>query len=90
MDFEWDNKKAAANLIKHGVSFQEGTTVFGDPLAITFDDPDHSVGERRLLTFGSISNGKLVIVSNAETNFSIRIISVRLMTKQERQIYEEG
>jgi len=90
VDFEWNNKKAAANLIKHDVSFQEGTTVFGDPLAITFNDPDHSIGEHRLLTFGSTSNGKLVIVSNVDTNFSIRIISVRLMTKQERKIYEEG
>ena len=90
MYFEWDNKKAVANLKKHGVSFQEGATIFGDPLAITFEDPDHSVGELRLLTFGNTSTGKLVIVSNVETNLSMRIISVRLMTKQERKIYEEG
>ena len=90
MYFEWDNKKAVANLKKHGVSFQEGATIFGDPLAITFEDPDHSIGEHRLLTFGNTSTGKLVIVSNVETNLSMRIISVRLMTKQERKIYEEG
>ena len=90
MNFEWDNNKAIVNLKKHGVSFQEGTTVFGDPLAITFNDPDHSIGEHRLLTFGSTSTGKLIIVSNIETSFSNRIISVRLMTKQEKKIYEEG
>ncbi len=90
MYFEWDNKKAVANLKKHGVSFQEGATIFVDPLAITFEDPDHSIGEHRLLTFGNTSNGKLVIVSNVETNLSMRIISVRLMTTQEKRIYEEG
>ncbi|HWR71859.1 MAG TPA: BrnT family toxin, partial [Nitrospirota bacterium] len=51
MEFEWDEKKARANLIKHGVSFHEGASAFGDPLALTFDDPDHSIGEHRFLTF---------------------------------------
>ena len=90
MNFEWENNKAIANLKKHGVSFKEGTTVFGDPLAITFNDPDHSKGEYRLLTFGTTCTGKLVIVSNVETGFSNRILSVRMMTKQEKKIYEEG
>jgi uncharacterized DUF497 family protein len=52
MRFEWDPKKAASNLKKHGVTFQEAATVFGNPLAITFQDPDHSDGEERQITFG--------------------------------------
>jgi uncharacterized DUF497 family protein len=90
MEFEWDNRKAANNLKKHGVSFHEAASVFGDPLAITFDDPDHSIGEHRLLTFGTTRTGKMVIVSHTERNGSMRIISARLMQKHERDIYEEG
>jgi len=90
MEFEWDNRKAANNLKKHGVSFQEAASVFGDPLAITFDDPDHSIGEHRLLTFGTTRTGKIVIVSHTERNDSMRIISARLMQKHERDIYEKG
>jgi len=90
MDFEWDKKKAASNLKKHGVSFHEAATLFGDSLAITFDDPDHSMDEHRLLTFGTTLTGKLVIISHTETNNLMRIISARLMTKSERKIYEEG
>jgi uncharacterized DUF497 family protein len=90
VEFEWDNKKAAMNLKKHGVSFQEAASVFGDPLAMTFHDPDHSIGEHRLLTFGTTRTGKLVIVSHTETNGSMRIISARSVEKQERKIYEEG
>ncbi len=90
MQFEWDQRKAKSNLKKHGISFQEAATVFGDALAITFDDPDHSVNEHRFLTFGLSRIGKAVIVSHTERDKSMRIISARLMTKQERQIYEEG
>jgi len=90
VEFEWDDKKAAKNLKKHGVSFREAASVFGDPLAITFDDPDHSIGEHRLLTFGSTRTGKMVIVSHTQRNGSMRIISARLMEKHERNIYEEG
>lgn len=90
MEFEWDNNKATKNLKKHGVSFREAASVFGDPLAITFDDPDHSIGEYRLLTFGTTRTGKMAIVSHTYRNGSIRIISARLMKKQERHIYEEG
>ena len=90
MEFEWDNRKAAKNLKKHRVSFREAASVFGDPLAITFGDPDHSVDEHRLLTFGTTRTGKLVIVSHTERNGSMRIISARLMEKHERNIYEEG
>lgn len=90
MEFEWDNKKAAKNLNKHGVSFREAASAFGDPLAITFDDPDHSVDEHRLLTFGITRTGKMVIVSHTYRNSAMRIISARLMEKHERHIYEEG
>lgn len=90
MDFEWDPNKARSNIEKHGVSFHEAATVFGDPLALTFDDLDHSMSERRLLTFGTTRNEKLVTVSHTEMRDSMRIISARLMTRQERTIYEEG
>jgi hypothetical protein len=63
VEFEWDNRKAAKNLKKHGVSFQEAASVFGHPLAITFEDPDHSIDEHRLLTFGTTRNGKMIILS---------------------------
>jgi uncharacterized DUF497 family protein len=90
MDFEWDKAKAILNLKRHGVSFQEAATVFGDPLALTFNDPDHSIGEHRLITFGATRTGKYVVVSHIEIKSSMRIISARLVTKQERRIYEEG
>ena len=63
MRFEWDPKKAAANLKKHGLTFQEAATVFGDPLAITFQDPDHSEGEERQITFGVSLQKRLIVVS---------------------------
>ena len=67
MRFEWDPKKAAANLKKHGVSFQEAATVFGDPLAITFQDPDHSEDEERQVTFGLSLRKRLIVVSHTAT-----------------------
>ena len=90
MDFEWNKNKADINLKKHGILFQEAATVFGDKLALTFNDPDHSTDEHRLLTFGVTRTGKYVVVSHTELDILIRIISARLMTKQERKIYEEG
>jgi uncharacterized DUF497 family protein len=88
--FEWDLKKASANLKKHGVSFQEAATVFGDPLAITFEDPDHSGCEERHLTFGLSLQGRLIVVSHMERKDRTRIISARLMGRKEKVIYEEG
>ena len=90
MEFEWDPKKAVANKRKHRVAFHEGTTVFGDPLAITFADPDHSDYEERYLTFGLSAQGRLLVVSHASLGNKTRIISARLMTRKEREIYEEG
>jgi len=63
MEFEWDSEKATANLRKHRISFEEASSTFGDPLAITFHDPDHSVGEVRSLTFGVSRSGALLVVS---------------------------
>jgi uncharacterized DUF497 family protein len=90
MEFEWDPKKADRNKRKHDVAFHEAATVFGDPLAITFDDPDHSEDEERYLTFGLSLFDRLLIVSHTDRSNRVRIISARLMTRQERRIYEEG
>ena len=89
MRFDWNHKKAESNLKKHGISFQEAATKFGDALSITYNDPDHSTNEYRLLTLGLARTGKMLIVSHIGENEAIRIISVRLMTRKERQIYEE-
>jgi hypothetical protein len=88
--FEWDSSKAAANLTKHGVAFEEAASVFNDPLAYTFADPDHSVGEQRLLTFGLSSAGRLLAVISTERGTVLRIVSARKATRHERGIYEQG
>ncbi|HZV47021.1 MAG TPA: BrnT family toxin [Thermodesulfovibrionales bacterium] len=90
MEFEWDPDKSEANLKKHGISFHEASTVFGDPLAITFNDPDHSVGEHRFLTFGHSRSNRLRVVVHTERRRKARIISARSATRQEREIYEDG
>lgn len=90
LKFEWDEAKAETNLRKHDVSFEEAVTVFGDPLALTFPDPDHSVGEKRWLTFGQSGKVRLLAVAHAERGRSIRVISVRKATRHEREIYEQG
>lgn len=90
MEFDWDLKKAASNLKKHEVSFKEAGTVFGDSLAVTYSDPDHSHSEDRFLTFGMSQNNRLLVVSHTERKGKVRIISARLMTKHERKIYEKA
>lgn len=90
MEFEWDSRKAAANYRKHDISFQEAATIFGDPLAITFEDPDHSMDEKRYITFGFSQQKRLLVVSHTHRREKIRIITARLMTRTERGIYEEG
>lgn len=90
MHFEWDSAKAAENLAKHGVSFQEASTVFRDPLSQTGEDPDHSMGEERFVTFGVSTNNRLLVVAHTEHGDRIRIISARPVTSDERKIYEEG
>jgi uncharacterized DUF497 family protein len=90
MEFEWDPKKSEMNWKKHGVSFHDAATVFADPLAITFPDPEHSLGEHRLLTFGHSNMNHLLVVSHTDRNNKTRIISARRATKNERAIYENG
>jgi uncharacterized DUF497 family protein len=90
MEFEWDPDKAARHLAKHGVPFAEAATVFGDPLAVTYFDPDHSDEEDRFLTFGHSSEGHLLVVSHTDRDDRTRIISARRATRKERKQYEEG
>ena len=89
MEFEWDVKKSSENIRKHKVSFQEASTIFGDPLAITFEDPDHSLNETRYISFGLSLSKMLLVVSHTDRGDKIRIISARLMSRKERRIYEE-
>lgn len=90
MEFEWDEKKAEANEKKHSVSFHDAATVFGDLLAVTFSDPDHSIGEYRFITFGVSRMNRLIVVSHSDRKDKARIISARHATRKERKIYEEG
>ena len=82
MEFEWDSNKEVVNGKKHSVSFHEAATVFGDP--------DHSVNEHRLITFGVSRLNRYIIVAHTDRDDKIRIISARKMLKHERRIYEEG
>lgn len=90
MEFEWDPDKSEVNLKKHAVSFHEASSVFGDPMSITFDNPDHSLREHRLLTFGYSINNQLLVVVHTERQGKTRIISARRVTRKERKIYEDG
>lgn len=89
--FEWDAEKAASNLVKHGVAFDEAASVFVDPLAAIFDDVDHSVEEMREIICGHSALGRLMMVSFAERNHGVvRIISARPATRAERKGYEQS
>ena len=89
--FEWDARQAAANLKKHKIAFEDAATVFLDPLAVTFADPDHSFDECREITIGSTLKGSLVFVSHCQLLIGcLRIISARLATRTERNDYEKG
>lgn len=88
MQFEWGREKAKKNYRKHKVSFDEAMAVFYDPLSATFDDPNHSVDEQRLITVGYSSRGRLLVVSHTERGKAIRIINARLATTQERKRHE--
>lgn len=90
MEFEWDENKAAANLSKHSVAFDEAKTVFEDMLYVDFYDPDHSYDEHRYIIVGQSKIGRLLIVSYTEREDVIRLISARETTRKERQAYEEG
>ncbi len=88
--FEWDPEKAKTNSKKHGVSFQEATTVFADTLSATIYDPLHSFEEDRYITIGSSFKEKTLVVVHTDRGDNIRLISARLATKKERRKYEEG
>jgi len=88
VQFEWDPRKAASNISKHGVSFDEASGVFGDPLALTIDDPDHSVNEHRFITTGVTSSGRLLVVAHTWSEDRIRIITARMVNPKEREAYE--
>jgi uncharacterized protein len=88
--FEWNEQKAAENLVKHGISFDEAATVFDDPLYVDFYDPDHSIDEHRYIIIGESQQKCLLIVSYTERNDAIRLISAREVTPAEREAYEEG
>lgn len=89
MEFEWNPDKAALNLEKHGIFFQEAATVFNDPLSVTFPDPDHSIGESRYIIIGVCRFGQLLVVAHTERGERVRIISARKATRQEKRFYEE-
>jgi hypothetical protein len=90
VQFAWDPAKAAVNLRKHGVSFHEAATVLEDPLSTTFPDEEHSTVERRFVTVGASSRGRLLVVAHTEWNDTIRIISARRATRRERGFYEQA
>jgi uncharacterized DUF497 family protein len=88
--FEWDAEKAVRNQRKHGISFDEAVTVFGDPRAVTFSDTDHSENEDRSRTYGLSSKGRLLVVVHTERPSRVRIISARKATRYEQSIYSQG
>jgi len=89
MRFKWNESKAARNVSKHRVSFEEAKTIFDDPLYVDFYDPDYSDDEERYLIVGESNQGRLLIVSYTERGDAIRIISAREVTRIEREVYEE-
>lgn len=89
--FKWDPRKAAANLKKHGIDFHEAATVLDDTFSTTFPDTDHSsLDEPRLLTIGTSIRERIVVVAHTVQDDTMRIITARRATRQERRFYEEG
>jgi uncharacterized protein len=88
MSFEWDEEKASSNIAKHNVSFDEATSVFDDPLFLTFADPEHSIQEQRFVIMGESARGRLLVVSYTDRAGTTRLISARLVTRKERKAYE--
>ena len=89
MRFEWDERKASQNLVKHNVSFEEAVSVFGDPLSKTFPDPDHSQDEERFIIIGASESGTILVIAHTDDERTVRIISAREATYGERRSYEE-
>lgn len=90
LEFEWNPAKAESNLRKHGISFDEAASAFGDLRSLTIPDPDHSIQEQRYLLLGYTVARRLVVVSHMERGIRIRIISARLATPLQRRIYEKS
>ncbi|MEW6083841.1 MAG: BrnT family toxin [Chloroflexota bacterium] len=90
MEFEWDDEKAKDNMSKHGVSFEEGATIFNDPMIATVFDPDHSKREERYISMGVSAQGRLLVVVHTEREERIRLISCRKATNAERKAYENN
>ena len=88
--FEWDADKAESNRKKHRVTFEEASTVFGDPLSLLMPDPDHSAEEQRYVLLGVSKQGRLLVVAYAERAQRTRLISARPATRMELRRYEEG
>ena len=88
--FTWDGEKSQQNRRKHGVTFGEAISAFGDPMAVTVEDTEHSIGENRYILIGETVRGRLVVVSLTDVGGAVRIISARPVTKRERRGYEEG
>jgi uncharacterized protein len=89
VQFEWDPRKAAHNVSKHGVSFEEARTVFDDDRFLVYSDPDHSQEEERLLIIGKSIQGRLLFVAYTDRAESVRLISAREATRRERRDYEQ-
>ena len=90
LEFEWDEGKAKRNLKKHGVSFEEASSTFADPLALTIPDPLHSEEEDRFITLGESHRRRLLVVVSTDRANKVRIVSARVATRRERKDYEEG
>lgn len=89
LTFEWDEAKAASNLKKHNISFDEGKTIFNDPMLLTFEDMEHSEDEKRFINIGISGEGRVLVLIHTERYGRIRIISCRKATGSERKRYEE-
>ncbi len=90
LKFEWDRRKAVLNIKRHGVSFEDAATAFGDPLSVTIHDPKHSDDEDRFLLLGETQDKKLVVVAHTDRKDTIRLINARPATRQERKDYEKS
>lgn len=90
MDFEWNPQKAEINSKKHGVAFEEASSVFGDTLSVTYPDPEHSTNEERFVMIGISSKQRVLVISHMYHGETVRIISARPATKREQRFYEHG
>jgi uncharacterized protein len=88
--FEWDPRKATSNARKHGVTFAEASTAFGDPLSVTIRDPDRALDEERFVLVGQSARGRLLVVVHAERDDKVRVISARTAVPAERRAYEDS